>query len=185
MEFMGKIKAISRDLFTDEIDITFSTSQNILTEYEKLKSLEKLRIKAIQYRKKRSLNANNYAWVLMSKMASVLKTDKDSIYEIMLQKYGTPYLDDTGASEKISVLSNIDVSKFGLHTKFIGKGYVGDKEFNHYIVIKGSSEYDTKEMSDFIDGVVSDAQELDIETISPDEIIRMKEQWGVDIEKTT
>lgn len=181
MEFVGKIKSITKDYVTDDINITFSTKQNILSEYEKLKDKDRLRVKAVQYRKKRSINANNYAWALMSKIAAVLKTDKDSIYEIMLQKYGTPYLDENGASEKISVLSNIDVSKYGIHTKFIGKGYAGDKEFSHYIVIKGSSEYNTKEMSDFIDGVVSDAQDLGIETLTPDELKRMKEQWGVDI----
>ena len=181
MEFVGKIKDITKDYLTGDINITFSTTQNILPEYEKLKDKDKLRIKTVQYRKKRSINANNYAWALMSKIAAVLKTDKDSIYEIMLQKYGTPYLDENGTSEKISVLSNIDVSKYGIHTKFIGKGYAGDKEFSHYIVIKGSSEYNTKEMSDFIDGVVSDAQDLGIETLTPDELKRMKEQWGVDI----
>ena len=75
------------------------------------------------------------------------------------------------------------MSKYGIHTKFIGKGYAGDdKEFSHYIVIKGSSEYNTKEMSDFIDGVVSDAQDLGIETLTPDELKRMKEQWGVEID---
>ena len=84
MEFVGKIKDITKDYLTGDINITFSTTQNILPEYEKLKDKDKLRIKTVQYRKKRSINANNYAWALMSKIAAVLKTDKDSIYEIML-----------------------------------------------------------------------------------------------------
>ena len=178
MEFIGKIKNISKDYVTEDINITFSTDQNILPEYEKLKDKDRLRVKAVQYRKRRSLNANNYAWALMSEIATVVKSDKDSIYSLMLQKYGTPYLDENGASEKISVLSSIDVRKYGLHTKFIGKSYAGDKEFSHYIVIKGSSEYNSKEMADFIDGVISDAQELEIETLTPNEIAKMKEQWG-------
>ena len=37
MEFVGKIKGIARDYLTDDINITFSTTQNILPEYEKLK----------------------------------------------------------------------------------------------------------------------------------------------------
>lgn len=181
MEFTGQIKGISNDYITGNMLITFSVNEksNILPEYEKLKSCEKLQVEVKKYRKKRSLDANAYAWAIMSQMAAILKTDKDSIYELMLQKYGTPYLDENGASEKISVLSNIDVSKFGIHTKFIGKGYVGDKEFSHYIVIKGSSEYTTKEMADFIDGIVSDAQELGIETLPPEELRMMKERWGV------
>lgn len=179
MEFSGIIKDINRDFLTNQINITFSTSENILVEYDKIKNCEKLTIKATKYRKKRSLDANAYAWALMSKIAVVIKSDKDNVYDLMLQKYGHPYLDENGVSEKISVLSSIDLSKLNIHTKFIGNGYVDGKEFSHYILIKGSSEYDTKEMADFIDGIVSDAKELEIETLPPDEIRRMKEMWGV------
>lgn len=183
MEFSGVIKDINRDFLTNQINITFTANENILSEYEKIKDCKKLQIKAVQYREKRSLDANAYAWALISKIATVVKSDKDAIYELMLQKYGHPYFDENGVSAKISVLSNIDLSKLRIHTKFIGNGCVGGKEFAHYMLIKGSSEYDTKEMSDFIDGIVSDAKELEIETLPPDELNRMKEQWGVNIEK--
>ena len=45
----------------------------------------------------------------------------------------------------------------------------------------GSSTYDTKAMSVLIDGVVSECEELGIETMSPAELQRIKERWGVDI----
>ena len=179
MEFTGTFKDISSNFLTNQIQITFTANEkSIFHDFEKLKDCKKLRIKVDKYRKKRSLDANAYAWQLMSKIALALKSDKDAIYEIMLQKYGTFYEDETGANEKISVLSHIDITKFGLHTKFIGKSYAGDKEFSHYIVIKGSSEYDTREMSQFIDGIVSDAKDLEIETLPPHELNRMKEMWG-------
>ena len=41
----------------------------------------------------------------------------------------------------------------------------------------GSSHYNTKEMYLFIQGIISDAQELDIETRTPDEIARMMELY--------
>lgn len=44
-------------------------------------------------------------------------------------------------------------------------------------MIKGTSEYDTKEMSVFIDGVVSEAKELGIQTETPEEIERLKALW--------
>lgn len=37
----------------------------------------------------RSLNANNYAWSLIEKLAVAVKSDKDSVYEEMLRRYGT------------------------------------------------------------------------------------------------
>lgn len=180
MGFTGVITDISNNIITGKVNITFSVNEklSILQEYEKLKNCKKLKISLAPYHEKRSLDANAYAWAIMSKIAKALKTDEDSIYELMLQKYGTHYTDDNGASEKITVSSHINVSKFGIHTKFIGHGYVGGKEFSHYIVIKGTSEYDTKEMSDFIDGVVCEAKELGIETITPDELTRMKSMWG-------
>ena len=176
MEFKGYLSsAIPLKIGTY---ITLESDSDLVTECEKFKD-KKLSIEIKLHREKRSLDANAYAWTTMSKIATALKTDKDSIYELMLQKYGTPYLDENGISEKITAMSSIDVSKFGLHTKFIGNGYVGDKEFSHYIVIKGSSEYNTKEMADFIDGIVLDAQELGIDMLPPDEIRIMKERWGV------
>ena len=47
-----------------------------------------------------------------------------------------------------------------------------------YYVMRGSHTYDTKEMSRLIDGTVSEAKELGIETMTPNEIERMKQQWG-------
>ena len=51
------------------------------------------------------------------------------------------------------------------------------KEFTHYRIYKGTSEYNTREMSIFIDGVVHEAQNLDIETKTPAEIERIKNLW--------
>ena len=50
--------------------------------------------------------------------------------------------------------------------------------YRWFIKIKGSSEYDTREMAHLIDGTVEDAKELDIETLPPDEIEKMKAAWG-------
>ena len=47
-----------------------------------------LTVKIEPYRQRRSLNANAYMWVLLSKMAEVLKTDKDSLYLEVLDRYG-------------------------------------------------------------------------------------------------
>lgn len=43
----------------------------------------------------------------------------------------------------------------------------------------GSSTFDTKEMSVFIDGLIEECRQLDIETLPPAEIDRMKREWGV------
>lgn len=51
----------------------------------------------------RSLNANSYAWSLIEKLAVAVKSDKDSVYEEMLRRYGTgeTYTDEAGNECKV------------------------------------------------------------------------------------
>lgn len=123
-----------------------------------------------EYHEKRSLNANSYAWALIGKIADALHKSKEEIYIQMLKDYGQ--------SEFASVLSNIDVSGYFKYYEEYGIGHVEGREFKHYKIFKGSSEYDSKEMAILIDGIVQEAKQLDIETIPPEEIERLKKGWG-------
>lgn len=42
----------------------------------------------------------------------------------------------------------------------------------------GSSTYDSREMAVLIDGVVSECRDIGIETLPPDEIACMNQEWG-------
>lgn len=121
------------------------------------------------YRKRRSNNANGYAWHLLNEMSNVLRASKEDIYIQMLKRYGQ--------SEMVSVLSDIDVGGYFKYYEPIANTTLQGKEFTHYRVYKGSSEYDTREMAIFIDGIVSEAKELNIETMPEGEIERLKELW--------
>ncbi len=121
------------------------------------------------YREKRSRNANSYAWALMGQIADALRTDKDSVYLEMLKRYGQ--------SEMVSVRSDIDVRGFFKYYELAGTSRLNGKEFSHYRVYKGSSEYDTREMAVLIDGIVSEAQEMEIETLTPKELQFLKDEW--------
>lgn len=121
------------------------------------------------HREKRSLDANAYLWVLIGKIADAVRANKDDIYVLMLKRYGQ--------REMVSVRSDVDVSGFFKYFEKRGTSVLNGKEFAHYFVFKGSSEYDSREMSVLIDGVVSEAKELDIETLPPDEVARLKAMW--------
>ena len=122
-----------------------------------------------EHRNKRSLNANAYAWLLIGKIADALRTSKEEVYLNMLKHYGQ--------SEMVSVLSSIDVRGYFKYYEEVATVTLEGKQFTHYRVFKGSSEYDTREMSILIDGIVYEAKNLDIETMTPDEIAKMKEMW--------
>lgn len=123
-----------------------------------------------EHKEKRSLNANAYAWSLIGKIADALRTSKEETYLTMLKRYGQ--------SEMVSVVSSIDVSGYFKYYEPIATTSLQGKEFTHYRVYKGSSEYDSREMAILIDGIVSEAKEMDIETLPPNEIERIKEMWN-------
>ena len=123
-----------------------------------------------EHKEKRSLNANAYAWCLIGKIADVLRTSKDEVYLTMLKRYGQ--------SDLVSVLSNIDVRPYFKYFEESGRATLQGKDFTHYRVYAGSSEYDSREMAILIDGIISEAKDLGIETLPPDEVERMKERWG-------
>lgn len=176
MEFSGRISRIERDLLSGDYLITFSTKElpNSVREHEKD---DYLSIKAVKKRKRRSPDANAYAWVLISQIADTLHATKDEIYIQMLQRYGQPQLDEDGQAILITVLSKIDVSKYGIYAKKVGNGTLKGKEHTSYMVLRGSSTYDTREMSIFIDGVVEDAKDLGIDTKPKVELEKLKAKW--------
>lgn len=175
MEFAGQLSGVSKDIVTGGYNIMFSTSE--LPSGVNDISGAKLTVTAKKYRKKRSLDANAYSWVLLDKMAKALGSTSEEIYEEMLRRYGYPLYDEDEKPVIISLKAGTDISALDIHLKLIGEGHVQDKLFKHYKVIRGQSTYDTKEMSTFIDGIVSEAKELGIETLTPNELERMKASW--------
>ena len=122
-----------------------------------------------EYRAKRSLNANAYAWLLICRIADELKTSKGEIYLQMLEDYGQSVI--------VPVQQGIKVDGIFKYCKYIKTQDLNGQSADFYKIMKGSSNFDTKEMSVFIDGIVSEAKDLDIETIPVEEINRLKEMW--------
>lgn len=130
------------------------------------------KFKLEEYKEKRSLNANNYCWKLITEIGNVLRKSKEEVYLQCLKDYGQ--------QEMVSVLSSINPQGYFKYYEKVGNSVLNSKEFTHYRIFKGTSEYNTKEMSIFIDGVVQEAQQLNIETKTPDEIERLKRLWNND-----
>lgn len=175
METTGKLTGASRTFDGHGIILTFEVDASSAGQIENMKKDDLLRIRAVKYKQKRSLDANAYAWVLMTKIANHpdISSSKEEVYEQMLQKYGTFYEDEDGYIT-ITVKKSVDMSKVDGHWKYIKD----NGRFASYLMIKGSSEYDTAEMAHFIDSIVEEAKELGIETSTPYELERMKQEWG-------
>lgn len=131
-------------------------SQQIINWLFEQKDLEK-KFEIKEYRQKRSLTANAYCWALIGEIADSLRLSKEAVYLNMLRDYGQ--------SQIISVRADINIDGYFKYFEKFGTGTVNGKEFTHYKVYKGSSEYDTREMSIFIDGVAAEAKNLGIQTL--------------------
>lgn len=172
MQVTGKIVGASIDFKTGKPTLTLEINERSDFEalVDDLRDKEKLAIEVKQYRAKRSLNANAYAWKLIGEIADILRTSKDEVYLDVLRKYGQ--------SELVSVLAHIPLGHYVKYCEEAGESMLNGKLFKHYRVYKGSSEMDSREMSILIDGIVSEAKELGIQTETPDEIENMKSLWA-------
>lgn len=171
-ELSGKIQGLAQDFVSKRVTLTLLVNEEAAVKnlFDELHETEKLSIKIDKYREKRSLNANNYAWKLLTEIGNVLRSSKDEVYLEMLKRYGQ--------SEIISVLAHIPIGEYVKYCEEAGESTLNGKLFKHYKAYKGSSEFDTREMSIFLDGVVSEAQELGIDTMTPNEIAKLKSLWG-------
>lgn len=123
-----------------------------------------------EYREKRSLNANALCWKVCTEIANIFRLDKEDVYVKMLKRYGQ--------SDVVSVLSQVDVSGYFKYYDTFGTGYANGKEFTHYRVYKGSSEYDKREMAILLDGIIEEAKALGVEVLTEQELSLIKENWG-------
>lgn len=176
IEFKAKIVDISTSLLSDKIRLTIEYDGNP-ADVQALQN-DDVRVSIQKWRDKRSLDANAYCWKLCTEIANVLTlggavTTKDDVYIQMLKAYGQ--------SDIITIRSDVPPERFFDYFDEVGKGMLKGKEYTSYRVTIGSSKYDTREMSILLDGIIHEAKQLGISTMTPKEIEQLKQRWS-DIE---
>lgn len=173
METRGKIESITRDWRSEKLIIGFLVD-SIPTDLEDLQGKE-LDIVARVHREKRSLNANAYFHVLSGRIAEINGTSLNHEKNRLIREYGQYEIIDgmiptLMAKEKYED-KMLDME--GVHLKVVER----PGEMVKMAVMRGSHTYDTAEMSRLIDATVEEAKELKIETMTPDQLERMKAAW--------
>ena len=140
------------------------------------KASKGMAVEVKQFREKRSLDSNGYLWLLCDKIAKVISPPltANEVYYQMIKDYGVREEEPLSVYAKASELLEKKVK----YCERYGEGVLDGKLFYHYHVYKGSSEYDSKEMSVLIDGIISECKQLDIETLPPHEVERLKKEWN-------
>lgn len=142
--------------------------------------------KLAPYKKKKSLSQNGYYWVLAGELAKKQHLSVNRIHNLHLRQLAqidmdymermggkpvTVFIPDTDEAEN-EALEN---EKFHIKpTSAIRQGNDGIT-YRGYIVLRGCSTFDVEEMSALLSLMIQDCQEQDIETMTPDELMHMKE----------
>ena len=172
MECTGKLKSVSKNWISRKWEVTFEINEDITASIDKIRD-KLLNLTAKIHREKRSLDANAYAWVLMQKIAEAIHTDKWSVYLMMLERYSPVFTHIIVRPEAVE-----RVKGEWRTVKVLGPIQVNGSSGIQLQCYFGSSTFDSKEMASFIDGIVSECKEMGIETLPPDEIERMRREWG-------
>lgn len=129
-----------------------------------------------EFRERRSLDANAYCWVLLDKLAEVLREPKEQIYRSYIREIG-------GNCEVVCVLNSaVDRLRRGWERN--GLGWLTDTEKSkidgctNVVLYYGSSTYDTKQMSRLIDMIIQDCRGCGIEVLPPERLAGMLEEWS-------
>lgn len=125
--------------------------------------------------KRRSLDANAYAWVLIGKLAEALSKSKAEIYRETIR--------DIGGASEILCIQNPAVDTFCAAWSHQGLGWQTETfpskipGCTNVTVYYGSSVYDTKQMSLLIDRLVQDCESIGIPTLTDETVEKMLARW--------
>lgn len=141
-----------------------------------------------RYFPKRSKAANAYYWALVEQIAEERQKDdpnvtKEEVHRELMRDYGTWEHEKDGSPKWVIFAKDKPLPSEGYFTKPFAEVTVNDEKNGTqigfaYFAIKGSHNYDSKEMKKLIDGAVQEAKNLEIETRTPAEIDRMIAEMG-------
>ena len=153
--------------------LTIETMDDFRSEYDRLHNKE-ISAEIKQYRNPRSLDANAYFHVLVNKIAAVLVSSDDEVKRDLVVKYGALETDDDGNPVGAMLPSNADIGKYYPYARCYKTMELNGREYRCYLFYKHTRDMDSKEMSHLIDGTVSEAKLLDIETMTPDQLAQLE-----------
>lgn len=129
-----------------------------------------------EHRKKRSLDANAYAWVLVNKLADALRITPKEIYRQAILNIGGNYEVIPIKEEAAEHFRQVWQAQ-GLGWPCVDMGKSKIDGYRNLRAYYGSSTYDTRQMSQLIDNLVQDCRALDIEVKSEEEIASIMRAW--------
>jgi hypothetical protein len=156
--------------------VKFDNWRSAMKMVDDLKNCETIDFKISEHQKKRSLDANAYAWVLISKIAEKTNIAKNEVYRSAIKEIG-------GNSDTVCIQSHAakqlcagwERNGIGWCTEAFPSKLDG---CTNVILYYGSSTYDSSQMNRLINILVQECEQLNIETKSPAELASLLGSWG-------
>lgn len=153
--------------FNSKQRLTIELDSDFREGYDRLKNTE-LDIRIGKWRNHRSNDANAYFHVLVTAIAESRGLSNDEVKQKLVVDYGVYARDKENNIIGFKLPPSVDVGLIYPYTRLFKTVVEGGKTFNCYLVFKRSSEMDTKEMSRLIEGAITEARELGIDTDTPE-----------------
>ena len=129
-----------------------------------------------EYRRKRSLDANAYCWVLIHKLAHSMQITPLEVYRQAIANVGCNHEIIPIKEEAAAHFKKVWEAK-GLGWPCLDLGKSKIPGYRNLAAYYGSSTYDVQQMSQLIDNLVQDCKALDLETLPPEKLSLLKEEW--------
>ena len=127
-----------------------------------------------EHKEKRSLNANAYFHKLVDELRQKLKISFAACKNHLITSYGQlEYIDDVPAVIKTNIEPKRMREIETLHCLPIAVKEVEEGAY-WYRLYRGTHTYDSREMAMLIDGTIDECKEQGIETMTPNELERLK-----------
>lgn len=171
---IGKLKDLLR-LACGEWVVSFTTREDPGKLFDDLKNAP-VRIEIKKASNHRSLSANNYAWLLIDKIAESTGVKTSEVYINAIREIGG--ISDYYGMKSEAYDSFCELWKsghLGRQVEIIPgssrPGWINVRAW------KGSSDFDSAQMARFIDSLIQDAEALGIPTVPDKDVERMISQW--------
>ena len=165
----GKIIDYSMS-FSGRQRITLELETDFREGYEALKE-SVLEINIRKWRQRRSKDANAYFHVLVNAIAEARGISDSEVKRSLVEDYGVIDRNEDGPLG-FMLKAGIDPHRVSDYVRLVKTVERNGMRFNCYLILKPTHEMDTKEMARLIEGSITTAQELNIDTDTPE-----KQAW--------
>lgn len=127
-----------------------------------------------EYREKRSLDANAYYWKLCGELAKSMGATPEDVYRRHIKdigNYETLCIQEKALDNFRRTWTSGHLGRFAETRESKLPGCVT------VLAYYGSSDFDRRQMSTLIDNCIQDCQAVGIETLPPDKLALLKEEW--------